>query len=178
MSKIASSCFNRRARFAAAAHEDGARSSRSSARVKCTRPAVVRPFTCDDKHVVECRGESPQFSSARSWLKTPSPTLPCLPGKVAARRRRSSLQVIAQRLTRGLKCRARTTIFAFGVQLGYALPPPVGRRRFLCDKEARCSPGDSKFFPCAALLQLLYSARWSCRKTPFLHGNKLFNCLC
>lgn len=71
--------------------------------------------------------------------------------------------------------------FAFGVQLGYTSPPPIGRWYAgvsLCDKEAPYSPGDSKFFPCAAPLQLLYSARRGCRKTPFLHGNKLFNCLC
>jgi hypothetical protein len=71
--------------------------------------------------------------------------------------------------------------FAFGLQLGYPSPPPVRRSQdgvFLCDKEAPCSLGDLKFFPCAALLQLLYSARRGCRKTPFLIGNKLFNCLC
>jgi hypothetical protein len=36
---------------------------------------------------------------------------------------------------------------------------------------------DSKFFPCATLLRLLYSARRARRKTAFLRGNKLFNCL-
>ena len=69
--------------------------------------------------------------------------------------------------------------FAFGLQIGQHAAPVRGSNAgvCLCDKEARCSPGDSKFFPCAALLQLLYSARPDCRKTAFLSSNKLFNCL-
>jgi len=34
-----------------------------------------------------------------------------------------------------------------------------------------------KFFSCAALMQLLYSARPARRKTAFLFGNYLFHCL-
>jgi hypothetical protein len=117
---IASSCFNRRARFAAAAFRMGHTATcRSSARVKCARPALVRPFACDDRHVGE-RREAPTSIFERSImaLKRPLPYPPLLaregrgvsPPKLApCHRAASNMRPKMARMNRD---------FAFGRQLG------------------------------------------------------------